>query len=94
MSTKQRLKNKLLSLGKIVLDRSICRLVLNGLRKSYESVVQTLSNLDIVLTFDQLIGKLLAEVACQKQQTSQLGDEKALAIHFNQAVRNIVPERF
>ncbi len=67
--------------------------MLNGLQKSYESVVQALSNLDIVFTFDQLIGKLLAEVACQEQQTSQLGDE-VLAIHFNQAVHNIVLERF
>jgi hypothetical protein len=44
--------------------------------------------------FDQLIGKLLAEVACQEQQMSQLGDEEDLAINFNWAVHNIVPERF
>jgi hypothetical protein len=91
MSTKQRLKNKLLLIGKIVSNRSICQLVLNDLQKSYESVVQTLSNLDILLTFDQLIGKLLAEVPCQEQQTSQLGDEGASKIHF---MCNIVPEKF
>ena len=76
------LKNKLLAIGDTVSDQTICQLLLNGLPRSYEGVVQTLSNLDTVLTFDQLSTRLLTEAARQEQRTSQLGDDEALVTHF------------
>ncbi len=57
------LKNKLLVIGRVIPNRLIYQLIFNGLPKSYEQVVQTLSNMDIVLPFDQLIAKLLAKIA-------------------------------
>ena len=63
-------------------DQTLVQLLLNGLPRSYEGVVQTLSNLDIILTFDQLTTRLLTEAARQEQRTSQLGDEEALAAYF------------
>ena len=80
-----KLKNHLLSMGEMVPDKNICQSMLNGLPRSYEGVVTTLSNLDTLLTFDQLAAKLLMEVARQEQRTSQLGDEEALATYVHHA---------
>lgn len=43
----------------------------------------TISNLDIVFTFDQLTTKLLSESARQTQRTTQFGDEEALVAYSN-----------
>ncbi len=56
------LKNKLLAIRGVVPNRFIYQLILNGLPRSYEQVVQTLSNMDTVFPFDQLIAKLLAKI--------------------------------
>jgi hypothetical protein len=63
------LKNKLLVIGEVVPNRFIYQLILNGLPKSYERIVQILSNMDTILTFDQLIAKLLAKTTRQEQQS-------------------------
>lgn len=61
------LKNKLLAIGEVVPNKFIYQFVLNGLPISYEWVVQTLSNMDTILTFDQLIAKLIAKTTHQEQ---------------------------
>ncbi len=46
------LENKLLAVGEVIPNIFDYQLVLNGLLRSYERVIQTLSNLDIMFTFD------------------------------------------
>jgi hypothetical protein len=55
-------KNKLLAIRGVVPNRFIYQLILNGLPRSYEQVVQTLSNMDTIFPFYQLIAKLLAKI--------------------------------
>jgi hypothetical protein len=61
------LKNKLLAVGEVIPNKYVCQLVFNGLPRSYEKVAQTLSNMDTIFTFDQLITRLMAKITCQKQ---------------------------
>jgi hypothetical protein len=61
------LNNKLSAIGEVVPNKYVCPLVFNGLPRSYKKVVQTLNNLYIIFTFDQLTTRLMAKVACQKQ---------------------------
>jgi hypothetical protein len=60
------LKNKLLAVGKVVPNKYVCQLVFNGLPRSYKGFVQTLSNMDIIFTFDHLTTRLMAKATCQK----------------------------
>lgn len=87
------LNNKLLAIGKVVPNKFVCQFVFNGLPRSYKGVVQTLSNLDTIFTFDHLTTRLMVEATCQKQWTSQLGNEKTLAIDFNH-VTTLQPRGF
>ena len=58
------LKNKLATMGEIVSHKSLTQLVLNGLPRSYKSIIQTLIHQNVALTFDQISASLLTEAHC------------------------------
>jgi hypothetical protein len=70
-------------MGEDVPDKTVNQLVLNGLPRSFESIIQTMMLLNASLTFDQMSSTLLAEAHRRKHCTFQLGDEEALATTFN-----------
>lgn len=82
-----KIKNCLLLMGQTLSNTSIYQLLLNELPQSYKSVVTTLSNLNIPLTFDQLSSKLLSKAAKIQQRSTQLEDEQALATSFDTTMR-------
>ena len=68
------LKNRLSSMGERVSDRNVNQIVLNGLLRSYESTIQTLTHLDANMTFEKLNASLLSESHRRKQRDQLLGD--------------------
>ena len=62
------LKNHLTSMGERLSDRNINQIVMNGLPRSYESTIQTLTHLDPTMTFDKLSASLLSESHRRKHQ--------------------------
>ena len=46
------LKNRLGNMGEKLSDRNVNQIVLNGLPRSYESTIQTLSHLNASMTFE------------------------------------------
>ena len=80
------LKNRLTSMGERLSDRNINQIVMNGLPRSYESTIQTLTHLDPTMTFDKLSASLLSKSHRRKHCDQVLGDEEALATsHHKQA---------
>ena len=80
------LKNRLTNIGERLSDRNINQIVMNGLPRSYESTIQTLTHLDPTMTFDKLSASLLSESHRWKHHDQVLGDEEALAAtHQKQA---------
>ena len=73
------LKNRLTSMGERLSDHNINQIVMNGLPRSYESTIQTLTHLDPTMTFDKLSASLLSESHRRKHRDQVLGDEEALA---------------
>lgn len=63
------LKNRLSNMGERLVDRNINQIVMNGLPRSCESLIQTLKHLDPTMTFDKLSASLLSE-AHQRQNRS------------------------
>lgn len=55
------IRNQLLFMKEPIHNKSIYQLLLNSLSRCFEDIIQTLSNLDIAFTFDQLSSKLLIE---------------------------------
>jgi hypothetical protein len=55
------LRNRLKSMGEDIPDKTVNQLILNGLPRSYESTIQTLTYLNAIMTFEQLSATLLAE---------------------------------
>ena len=76
------LKKRLAALGQSVEDCTLVELVLNGLPKSYEGVIHTVSMAPTLLTSVHLSAKLLVEVHHMELQNKQMGDEEAL-MQFN-----------
>ena len=73
------LKNRLTSMGERLSDRNINQIVMNGLPRSYESTIQTLTHLDPTMTFDKLSSSLLSESHRRKHREQVLGDDVALS---------------
>ena len=73
------LKNRLSSMGDKLSDRNINQIVMNGLPRSYESTIQTLTHLDAEMTFDKLTASLFSESHRRMHRNQLLGDEEALA---------------
>ena len=78
------LRNKLISMEETVTDITLCQLTLNGLPRSFESTIQTITHQNIVLTFDQILASLFTETHRRESRTLQLGDDEALAVTYNQ----------
>jgi hypothetical protein len=72
-------KNRLVSMGKTIGDKSLTQLLLNGLPRSYESTIQTLMHINVPMTFEQVAASLLSESHRREQRSAQLGEEEALS---------------
>ena len=72
------LKNRLTNMGERLSDRNINQIVMNGLPRSYESTIQTLTHLDPTMTFDKLSASLFSESHRRKHRDQVLGDDEAL----------------
>ena len=57
----QELKNRLSSMGERLMDKNINQLVLNGLPRFFESLIQTLMHIDPNMTFEKLSSSLLSK---------------------------------
>lgn len=55
------LQNRLYSMGERISDRNLNQIVLNGLPRSFESTIQTLTHLDPNMTFETLSASLFTE---------------------------------
>ena len=55
------LRNKLGGMGEKISDRNVNQFILNGLPRSYESTIQTLTHLNATMTFEQLSTSLMSE---------------------------------
>jgi hypothetical protein len=62
------LRNKLVSMGETVTDKTLCQLTLNGLPRSYESTIQTITHQNVALTFEQISASLLTETHRDSQE--------------------------
>ena len=77
------LKNKLANMGEKLTDRNVNQIILNGMPRSYESTVQTLTHLNESMTFEKLSASLISESHQREHRDQQLGDSEALAASFN-----------
>ena len=78
------LKNRLVSMGETVSDRALTQLVLNGLPRSFESTIQTLTHQTVALSFDKISSSLISESHKRVQRAMQIGEEDALSTSFQQ----------
>ena len=76
------LKNRLSSMGERLSDKNVNQTLLDGLPRSYESTIQTLTHLNSNMTFEQLSASLILESHQRAHRQQQLGDEEALAASF------------
>jgi len=76
------LKNKLSDMGEKLSDRNVNQIILNGLPRSYESTIQTLTHLNSTMSFEQLSASLMSESHRREHRNQQLGDTEALAASF------------
>ena len=77
------LKNKLAALGDPVVDRTLVQIVLNGLPRSYEFVIPSLTYAPVFPTFDTVCSKLITEYHRIQYRNRLLGeDDEALAVSF------------
>jgi hypothetical protein len=77
------MKNQLSALGQSMADTTLVQLVLNGLLRSYEGIIQSFSSADVLPTFAQLSSRLLTESHHQALRNKQMGDDEALVVQFN-----------
>ena len=71
-------------MGETVSDRALTQLVLNGLPRSFESTIQTLTHQTVALTFDQVSSSLTSESHRRIQRATQIGEEDALSASYQQ----------
>ena len=76
------LKNRLSSMDERLTDRNINQLVLNGLPRSFKSLIQTLTHIDPNMTFERLSSSLLSKAHRRQHRTQQVGDDEVLAASF------------
>ena len=70
-------------MGEKLTDRNVNQIILNGMPRSYESTVQTLTHLNESMTFEKLSTSLISESHRQEHRDQQFGDSEALAASFN-----------
>ena len=77
------LKNKLAALGDPVADKTLVQIVLNGLPRSYEFIIPSLTYAPVFPTFDVVCSKLITEYHRIQHRNKLLGDDdEALAVSF------------
>jgi hypothetical protein len=77
------LKNKLAALGDPVADKTLVQIVLNGLPRSYEFIIPSLTYAPVFPTFDVVCSKLITEYHRLQHRNKLLGDDdEALAVSF------------
>lgn len=74
------LKNRLASMGERLSDKHLNQVVLNGLPRSFESIVQTLTHLDPNMSFEKLSANLLSEHYRRLTHKNLHGEDEALSI--------------
>jgi hypothetical protein len=81
------LRNHLMTLGETISDKQLINIVLNGLPRSYDMVVQGISYFQNP-TYEDVMGKILAEAQRLLAREQKLGQGEALAVqgpyHFGQ----------
>ena len=90
------IRNRLTSMGETISDKTMIQIVLNGLPRSYESTIQTLTHLNVDRSFEQVSSSLLTESHRRKHRAHQLGNDEALAATFHHKAslhRNIYYQR-
>jgi hypothetical protein len=79
-------------MGDTITDKALVQIILNGLPRSYESTIQTITHQREALSFDEVVTSILAESARRVQQNQQLSDEDALVVTYNRGP-NMQPQR-
>ena len=69
------LKNRLHSMGERITDRNVNQMVMNGLPRSFESIIQTLTHLDPSMTFEKLSASLLSK-SHRRKHRNQLAQRR------------------
>ena len=77
------LRNRLLNMGERITNKSLNQLVLNGLPRSFESLIQTFTHIDPEMSFEKLSSSLLSEAHRRQLHTQQYVDEEALAVNHH-----------
>jgi hypothetical protein len=75
------LRNHLNALGETVSDKQLISIVLNGLPRSYDMVIQGISYMTNPI-FEDVMGKILIENQRMTIRDQKLGQEEALAVQF------------
>jgi hypothetical protein len=75
------LQNHLNALGETVSDKQLISIVLNGLPRSYDMVIQGISYMTNPI-FEDVMGKILIENQRMTIRDQKLGQEEALAVQF------------
>ena len=88
-----KLKNRLTRMGERLSDGNINQIVMNGLPRSYESTIQTLTHLDPTMTFDKLSSSLLSESHRRKHREQVLGDDMALSASYQRHIPTRPPNQ-
>ena len=80
------LRNHLNALGETISDRQLVNIVLNGLPRSFDMVVQGISYMPNP-TFEDVMGKILMESQRMSLRDNKHGQEEALAVQFRPQLR-------
>ena len=83
MKKARELRNRLLNMGERISDKSLNQLVLNGLPRSFESLIQTFTHIDPEMSFEKLNSSLLSEAHRRQHRSQQYVDEEALVANFH-----------
>jgi hypothetical protein len=76
----EELRSQMARMGENVLDTTLVQLVLNGLPRSFDNSISSISNLDVLPSFDRVSAKLLTEAHRMQQRSIQLGEEDQEAL--------------
>ena len=76
------LRNHLSALGETILDRQLVNIVLNGLARSFDMVIQGISYMTNP-TFEDVMGKILMESQRMTIRDNKIGQEEACTISYS-----------
>jgi hypothetical protein len=76
------LQNHLNALGETVSDKQLISIVLNGLPRSYDMVIQGILYMTNLI-FEDVMGKILKENQRMAIQDQKMGQDEAMAVQFS-----------